>query len=219
MTGWDGVLLDARLSRDDAHVEQVVTEHVEVRAELADVLGPLVVPDSMLAKVDRLVGGLGVGPLPVAVICSTGAGGLVSLAERECADLEVVAACSTLRDLDDLAGNAARVVAAGRTLPESIAVQVGLPRAPGWEAAAEVVEAAGFWAAVAADTDQWSVLVELDLPFVVTEPTVAVGDVIRTVHGLVEGSEDAGPVDPERVRRRLRGVWTEDPVRSARSLT
>jgi len=218
VTVWDGLLLDCRAVRPDAVIEQVVTEHSEVRADLGDVLGPLVVPDDVLGRVDRVVGSLGVGPVPVAVICSTGAGGVVALAGRECDDLELVAASSTLRDLDDLAGNAARVVAAARTLPETITVHVGLPATPGWQAAAEVVEAAGLSADVGADVDQWSLLVELDLPFVVSDPSLAVGDVIRTVHRLVEGDDGAGPVDPTRIRRRLRGLWTTDPLRSAREL-
>ena len=216
---WDGLLLDSRLVRESASVEQVATEHTEVRAELGEVLGPLVVPDTVLAKLDRVIGGLGVGPLPVAVVSSTGAGGIVSLAERECTELEIVASYSTLRDLDDLAGNAARVVAAARGLPESVVVHVGLPAVPGWEAAAETVEAAGLSAAVGADRGQWSALVELDLPFAVSDPTCVVTDTIRTVHALVEGDEiNDGPVDIARVRRRLRAVWTEDPVRAARDL-
>ena len=57
--------------------------------------------------------------------------------------VRVVAVESALRDLDDLAGNAARVASAAGELDESIAVFVEIPYAPGWERAVEEVEAAG----------------------------------------------------------------------------
>lgn len=212
MTAWDGLLWDARLVADGADPVRVATEHGELRAERGDALGPLLVPDTALARLDRAVGDLGVGPVPVAVISSTGAGGVLAVAGRECSDLSVVAVHSTLRDLDDLAGNAARVVAAARALPDGVEVTVGLPTAPGWQRAAETVEAAGLVAAVGDDHDQWAELVELDLPFVVTDDRGGVEAIIRTVHGLIEADPaTSAPLDPDRVRRRLRGIWTNAP--------
>ena len=83
----------------------------------------------------------------------------------------MVGAVSVLRDLNDLAGSAARVVAAAEALDESVRVLVELPDAPGWPAAAELVEAAGLSAQVraghspAALIEQLAALVEADLPF------------------------------------------------------
>lgn len=149
-------------------------------------------------------------PLPVTVVNTTGAGGLVSLAARSTPHLEVVAVRSALRDLDDLTGNAARVVSAASELGEEIEVYVELPDAWGWERAAEVVEMAGLFAglAVASDngragtdhlqtdptlTTRMSVLIELDLGFALDaramEPS-AVPGLIAAVDALID---DASP--------------------------
>lgn len=134
----------------------------------------LVVTDRRLAEVARAVP---VGTRArVTVINSSGAGGLLSLAERDHDSIDLVAVVSTLRDLADLAGNARRVVAATEVLDPGVAVHVGLPRAPGWERAAEEVEAAGLHAAIdltpaggaaspVALAGQLRELVELDLSF------------------------------------------------------
>ena len=103
------------------------------------------VPDTQLGEVGAPASG---GPdLAVSVINSGGAGGVLGLSRRARPGLDVVAV-SMLRDLDDLAGNAARVVAAAEALDPDVAVFVGLPYAPGWAGAVEVVEAAGHCAMI-----------------------------------------------------------------------
>ena len=59
--------------------------------------------------------------------------------------VDIVAVEPALRDLDDLAGSAARVISAAAQLGPEIDVFVGLPYAPGWEAAVELIEAAGLY--------------------------------------------------------------------------
>jgi hypothetical protein len=142
-------------------------------------IGPLVVSDRTLAEVGRAA--VGPEPLAVSVVNTGGAGGLLSLARRPSPGLEVIAVESAVRDLDDLAGSAARVVSAAAELSESVRVFVELPYAPGWERAVEVVEAAGLFGKIRtgspddAETPpdeqlarQLSVLVEADLPFKAT---------------------------------------------------
>ena len=93
----------------------------------------------------------------------------------------MVAVESALRDLDDLAGNAARVVSAAEELAENIRVYVEIPYAPGWERAVEVVEAAGLFGKIRTGNPansatptydqlahQLSALVEADLAFKAT---------------------------------------------------
>ena len=85
-----------------------------------------------------------------------GAGGVTALARRA-GRLHLVAVETVLRDLDDLAGNAARVVAAAADLPPGVDVFVGFPAANGTVDAVEVVEAAGLlggsrWRTCAATT-------------------------------------------------------------------
>ena len=111
-----------------------------------------------------------------------------------------------LRDLDDLAGNAARVVAAAASLDESVPVLVELPVAPGWPAAAELVEAAGSRAQVRADRspdaliEQLAVLVETDLPFSVAGLPSFLPGLLLAVDALVE-TGDAGAGDHAAHRR------------------
>lgn len=164
----------------NAEAGTAVREHLGYRsAWFAPVIGPLVVPDSELAGVGRLV-----PPgttIAVSVINSGGAGGLISLARRTLPGLQVVAVESALRDLDDLATNAARVAAAAAELETSVTVYVELPYAPGWERAVEVVEANGLKGKIRTGgvdaasypsrtqlAEQLSVLVEADLPFKAT---------------------------------------------------
>ena len=186
---WNRLVDDAAMfPPGDAGPAEAVARHVQYRTGAADqpaqvpaVVGPLVIPDTAVAAVDRAVGAIGAGPVEVSVIGSTGAGALVSLASRELADLSVVAVDVALRDLDDLAGNARRVAQAALALPESVRVFVELPYARGWERAAEVVEAAGLlgkirtggtepaaYPSCAQLAEQLSVLVETDLAFKAT---------------------------------------------------
>lgn len=132
----------------DADVPDAVRDHRAHRAAwYAPLIGPLVVPDTALAAVARAAGSGGAAdaePLEVSVVITTGAGGLVALARRDHPGIRVVAAEIALRDLDDLAGNAERVVAAAAELdPDEVTVFVELPFQAGWVGAVEVVEAAG----------------------------------------------------------------------------
>ena len=165
----------------NAPVAEAVSAHLGYRrAWFRDLIGPLVVPDQRLAEVGRAL-----DPdqprLAVSVINSGGAGGLLSLARREISGVEVIAVESALRDLDDLAGNAARVVAAAGELDETVRVFVEIPYVPGWERAVEVVEAVGLLGKIRTGNPdntatptygqlahQLSVLVEADLPFKAT---------------------------------------------------
>ena len=186
---WDRLIDDAAMfPPGSAGAVEAVARHVQYRTGAVDqppqvpvVVGSLVVADTALLAVDRAVGTIGAGPVEVSVICSTGAGGLVSLADREPEDLTVVAVEVALRDLDDLAGNAERVAHAALALPQTVRVFVELPYAHGWERAAAVVEAAGLlgkirtggaepesYPSVSQLADQLSVLVEADLPFKAT---------------------------------------------------
>jgi len=192
-----------------------VHEHLAHRSSwFADLAGPLVVADTALGAYARAVPeehrSAG-AELDVAVLTTGGAGSVSALAGRRLPGLHVVAAEAALRDLDNLAGNAARVAAAANDLGE-VEVEVTLPDAPGWVRAVEVVEAAGLWAHVLAPIDAWrdagaavrlaerlSVLVEADLAFSVTpegtgelsEPGRSVTVLAMLVEALVDGAEPA----------------------------
>jgi hypothetical protein len=182
------------------------------------VVGPLVVGDERLTGLDDDV--------ELSVVVGGGAGGLTALARRTDA-LRLVAAESVLRDLDDLPGNAARVVAAREALPEEVDVYVGVPAGRGFVDAVEVVEAAGLLARVdlgAARTqsvaEELSVLVEADLPFKVAGGRAdafgpyGVVALLMAVEALVDGAEPADAealltqVDEHRATAGLRG-WDD----------
>ena len=166
----------------NAAVEAAVAAHRDYRTTwFGPVVGPLVVSDQRLAEVGRAAVRTKGPELAVSVVNTTGAGGLVSLAQRDVPGLRVVAVESALRDLDDLAGNAARVVSAAAELGDEVAVYVEFPYAPGWERAVAEVEAAGLHGKLrtggpeARDCPapdqlarQLSVLIEADLPFKAT---------------------------------------------------
>lgn len=187
-------------------------------------VGPLVVRDERLA-------GLG-GDVALNVLTSGGAGGVTALA-RHADGLHLVGVETVLRDLDDLAGNAGRVVAAAAELPDGVDVFVGIPAAPGTVSAVEVVEAAGLLgrievAARPSGAGEWlSVLVEADLAFKVTglgaDPLGPYGLValLMALEALVDGADPADAdallshVDADRAVAGLRG-WddaTQDRVR------
>jgi hypothetical protein len=182
----------------NAPAARAVAEHADYRRSwFAPLIGPLVVPDSALTDVGRHVGHLDPTPssptpssptpfsgrarLPVSVINSGGAGGLLALARRSVADVEVVAVESALRDFDDLGGNAERVAAAADELDPSVTVFVEIPYTVGWLRAVEVIEAAGLQGKIRTGgtepelypsaeqlAEQLSVLVEADLSFKAT---------------------------------------------------
>ena len=187
---------DEQLLDGDRTAAAVVAAQRRLRSSpVAPALGPLVVPDHRLAELARALSA--VATLPVGVVNGTGAGGLVWLADRPSPGLQVVAVESALRDLDDLAGNAARVVAAAEQLPEGVRVLVGLPDAVGWQRAAEVVEAAGCLAVLrlASRDDvtlaqRLSVLIEADLPVKVAGPgTPDLPALLAAVGALVDGAD------------------------------
>lgn len=177
-------------------------------------VGPLVVGDERLAGLD--------GDVAVSVLTSGGAGSVAALARRSGA-LRLVAVETVLRDLDDLGGNAARVVAAAAELGDGVDVFVGIPAGAGTVDAVEVVEAAGLLgrldlAGHRGAAEQLSVLVEADLPFKATGlATETFGPyglvaVLMAVEALVDGAdaEDAEQLlarpDETRSRNAL-GAW------------
>ena len=175
-------------------------------------IGPLVVPDQALRQAMRAelveVRGEALrqaqGTLEVSVINTGGAGGLLGLARRDLPGVRVVAVESALRDLDDLAGNAARVASAAGELDEDVAVFVEIPYAPGWERAVAEVEAAGLLGKIRTGSpddsgtppyaqlaEQLHVLVEADLAFKATaglhhaQPTPGTDPDRPTQHGFL----------------------------------
>lgn len=201
---FDGLLEDAVLAASDpAASRDAVDGHVGYRtAWFGEVVGRLVVPDRRLAEVGRHVPD-GV-QVRTTVVNTGGAGGLVALTARTVPGVSIHAVESPLRDLADLAGNARRVVAAAAGLAGDVEVYVGLPYAPGWQAAAELVEAAGLFGKIrttdeaGADdgparlAEQLSLLVETDLPFTIAgldrtrpKPAGASWDSARQWSGLL----------------------------------
>jgi hypothetical protein len=181
----------------------------------------VVLPDDRLAEVDR--GLPAEPPVPCRVINTGGAGGLVALARRRFDRLRPTGVRTALRDLDDLAGAAARVAVAARELDPNLTVLIELPDAPGWQRAVETAELEGLSAAIADTGDRiverLGVLIEADVPFVITGP---VGDpdrvleLIMTVLALIDGIAPADlapelptPEQGDRIRRRLLGLEVE----------
>ena len=188
-----------------ADLSSVVAQHREHRSgRFEPCLAALGVRDQQLSELGRHEAAAG---LPVLAVNTSGAGGLAALGRRTITGVQLVAVQSAIRDLDDLAGNAARVVSAAGELPESVEVYVELPYAPGWQRALEVVEAAGVYGtvrALACDgggaagggghglgsdhelVQQLHALVEADLPFAVAGWDRSLAALLLAVHGLVE---------------------------------
>jgi hypothetical protein len=187
---FDGWIDDAAMfPPGNASVDEAVGAHLRYRRSwFASLIGPLLVSDLKLAEVGRTLrqvrmsgGPEGTLPLAVSVVNTSGAGGLLSLVGREIEGVQLAAVETALRDLDDLAGNAGRVVSAAGQLDDAVRVFVEIPYAPGWEKAVAVVEAAGYYGKLRTgglepvDTPpsdqlahQLSVLIEADLPFKAT---------------------------------------------------
>ncbi len=225
---FDRLIDDAGLAAAEPDVDtiDVLRAHRSLRAgPTAAPLGPLIVPDRRLAELARAAGEEAV---EVVVVNTGGAGGLVALAGRTVPGVEVVAVQSALRDLDDLAGNAARVVSAAGELDDGVTVFVEIPYAPGWVRAVEEVEAAGLSGAVRIGgidagrlAEQLSVLVEADLPFAIVDgPDRALSSaegpgfvpLMLALEALIDGAAagDAAElltlVAPDRVRAAV-GSW------------
>ena len=130
------------------------------------------------------------------MITSGGAGGLLALARHHTAGIEIASVEPTLRDLEDLAGSAARVVSAAGELEPGVGVFIELPYAPGWEAAVELIEAAGLCGKIDAGkagplqvVEQLSTLIEADLPFKITSSLEANWlAVVIAVEALIGGA-------------------------------
>jgi hypothetical protein len=191
---FEGLLDDEALVRGpQPRLPAVVAGHGELRAAHGSLLATLVVPDNQLTEVSRQVPAG--ESIPVSVITSGGAGGLLALTRRNIQGVQIVSAEPALRDLDDLAGNAARVVSAAAELGPDVAVYVEVPHAPGWPAAVELIEAAGLYAKLDAGEvdpgqhmDQLSILIEADLPFKITQLKGGCFALLAAVNALVDGA-------------------------------
>jgi hypothetical protein len=232
---FDGLLDDETLiRRPRTQLAAALADHLELRAAYSSLLATLVVPDTQLTALSRLIAAD--ARVPVSVIITGGAGGLLALAGRHLPGIEIVSAESALRDLDDLVGNAVRVAAAAAELEHEIAVFVDVPDAPGWEAAVELVEAAGLYGKIDATEPlqtvrQLSILVEVDLPFKITNQlevswlvllratdALIAGASLEDAAGLLE-SKDHDQIGPalsgwddkaqSRIRRRVRRLGTD----------
>jgi len=234
---FDSLLDDETLiRRPETPVATVVASHRELRGAYRSLLATLVVVDRRLTEIARQI-----APgdsIPVSVIISGGAGGLLALARHEAPGIEIAAVEPTVRDLDDLAASASRVVSAAGELGPDIAVFIEVPYAPGWEAAVELIEAAGLYGKIAADqtgprqlAEQLSILIEADLPFkITTAPNADCLSLLMAVEGLVAGAslDDAAELlrrddhdrtgaalsswdhtTQSRVRRRVRRLGTD----------
>jgi hypothetical protein len=231
----------------NAPVVAAVTSHLEYRRSwFSWMIGPLVVSDQKLAETGRAILAETEEPLAVSVVNTGGAGGVLSLAHRTTPGLDVVAVESALRDLDDLAGNAARVVSAAEELAENIRVYVEIPYARGWERAVEVVEAAGLFGKIRTGNPdnsatptydqlahQLSALVEADLAFKATaglhhaQPTPGPDpdrpmqhgflNLLAGIEALVEDASMTEAADVLRDADPARiGAWSEDTAARVR---
>jgi hypothetical protein len=178
----------------------------------------------------------------VRVLVGGGAGGLLALGRRTLPGTSVVGAVSALRDLDDPAGSASRVIAAAEAMEQPVPVLVEIPDAPGWQTAVELVEAAGHSAQVragrsaAALTGQLAELVEADLPFSIAgrlpgslaglllavDALVETGDPGQAAALLADDHPDPAALlrglSATRVRRRLLSVDCPDVAGAAAQL-
>ena len=144
---WRGLVDDAAIfPPGDVPLEEAARAHQERRGErYADLVGTFVVKDTDLPQLKAT-------PLALSVVLTGGAGavaGVASLARK--LHLAVEGLEVALRDPDDLAGNARRVVAAvdaaraDGQLDDHVPVHVELPAAPpgaAWLSAADEVAAA-----------------------------------------------------------------------------
>ena len=196
-----------------------LADHVALRKAYGSMLATLVVPDRQLAEVAR---GVPAGVrVPVSVITSGGAGGLLGLARRDLPGIDIVSAEPALRDFDDLAGSAARVMSAAAELGSEIAIFVELPYAPRWDAAVELIEAAGLYGKIAAGeaeprqtAEQLSILIEADLPFKITgRSSSGWMPLLTAVDALIDGAnlDDAAELiqaDDDQIRTRV-SAWEQ----------
>jgi hypothetical protein len=227
---FDALILDSSLTTSPAPDPSAVLRAFRTRRQPA--AGPLLVPDRSLAAVGRAAGHDPVEdePVEICVLNTGGAGGLLALGGRSVAGFTVVGVVAPLRDLDDLAGNAARVVSASAELPNEVTVFVEIPYAFGWVGAVEEVEAAGLSGAIRLAGDEFgrraerlSALIEADLPFLVADgvdtvlagaSTTGVLPLMLTIEALIDGADpdEAAALlaldDPDRARAAI-GQWDD----------
>jgi hypothetical protein len=173
---FDSLVDDEILVRQaEAPVATAVARHCELRNAYPGLLATLVVPDSRLMEIARQAPSS--ASVSLSVVTSAGAGGLLALTRHNTAGVDIVSAEPTLRDLDDLAGSAARVISAAGEIEPEVEVFIELPYAPGWQAAVELIEAAGLCGKISVGeaeprqvVEQLSILIEADLPFKITSP-------------------------------------------------
>ena len=222
----DSLVDDETLVRQaETAVAAVIASHCELRNTYPDLLATLVVPDTRLTEVARQVPpGASV---PLSVITSAGAGGLLALTRHNMASVEIASVEPALRDLDDLASSAARVISAAAGLEPEVAVFIELPYAQGWESAVELIEAAGLAGKIVVAgaeppqvVEQLSILIEADLPFKISSPLEKDWSaLLNTVEALVAGAsleeatEQLRPADHDQVRAAVAG-W--DPTTQSR---
>jgi hypothetical protein len=231
---FDNLCDDETLVRlPDTAVPVLLARHSELRNAYGSLLATLVAPESRLTEIARHTPPG--SSVPVSVITSGGAGGLLALARRDVPGVDIAAVEPTLRDLDDLAGSAARVVSAAGELGPEATVFIELPYAPGWQAAVELIEAAGLCGKIVVGQkpqqviEQLSILIEADLPFKIT--STHNGDwlsLLLVVEALVAGASlddaaelmrlddhrigavvsDWDAMTQSRIRRRVRRIGT-----------
>ncbi|SDT09870.1 hypothetical protein [Microlunatus soli] len=160
-------------------------------------LGALLVPDQELMALDRAAS----AELPVTVINTGGAGGLVAVAGRHPQRLRIAGVDNVVRDPQDPVGNIARIAAAARELDPEIVIRVAIPfRCTGYDdavAEAESEELQGLLSATdpSADGDlaaQLSTFVEADLACAVAldDPVRLVGLIIA-LDAIIDGADPA----------------------------
>ena len=167
------------------------------------------------------------GDPPFVLRLSGGAGAVVPTLTRAArADLAPAGLVVTLRDLDDLAGNARRVVAAldeadrEGVLPDSMSVWVGLPEGPPsatWLAAADEVAMVDQAVSLAwnADSEGQRARIDALLDRELTLRWTGIDDASAALAALTAvdqaWSGDQGPLEVGRARRWCRAIETGSP--------
>jgi hypothetical protein len=125
----------------NAPVVEAVRAHLEHRqAWYADLVGPLVVPDTALRQAQ---GASAEAEIAVSVINTGGAGGLVSWPTGTCPGYAWWPWSRPCATWTTWPATRPGFAAAAGELDESVLVFVEIPYAPGWERAVEEVEGAG----------------------------------------------------------------------------
>lgn len=232
---WAHVLDDAALVQPEAwSVPEAVEAHRALRTGVGPLLGALAVRDTDLPALRGVA-------LPLRVVLTGGAGavaGALGLARR--LGLEVASVQVSLRDVDDLAGNARRVVAAvdaaraEGSLNDEVRVHVDVPTdlpgglSGGWARAADEVAAAELALHLRCDgpvephpdeVARWiDAALDRETPFSVSAPA-AVSDAGRlgVVNLLLATRQAFDGADQETVTATLAGVAPTEVLSAARA--